>query len=457
MEKWAAEELQYAALGDARRNKRLISIVENLASQPGTLVPQASGNIAATTATYDFWSSPYFQPNDIVAAQAKRTIERIKEYPIVLAIQDTTSLDFTSQKAKEGMGYLDCRTSFGLKVHTTFSVSPMGIPLGLINQYVWAREEENLGIAKLRKQRETKDKESQRWLDSLSYTQQQIPEDIQVVTIGDAEADIFDLFALERTPNSHLLLRGTHNRKVNGESKYLHEAIRKISASGTLNVEVKRSPSHDARIAKLTIRFATFEVQVPSNHLKPSLCKPVKLQVILAEEEDPNSGVNPINWLLLTTLEIKSFEDAITYVRWYSYRWLIERYHYVLKSGCGLEKLQLETGHRIEMALATYSIVAWRLLWLTYQARLNPDESCATFLEPHEWQSLCATINKNSQPPENPPSFREAVRMIANLGGFLGRKGDGEPGVKTIWLGLRRLHDISETWKLCHQISQLLE
>ena len=195
MEKWAAQELQYADLGDTRRKKRLISIVENLASQPSTSVPQASGNLAAASATYDFWNSPYFHPSDIIAAQAKSTVERIKEHPIVLAVQDTTSLDFTTQKAKKGMGYLDYKKSFGLKVHTTLGVSPQGIPLGLINQYVWAREEKNLGIAKQRKKRETEEKESQRWLDSLSETQQQIPEDIQVVTIGDCEADIFDLFA----------------------------------------------------------------------------------------------------------------------------------------------------------------------------------------------------------------------------------------------------------------------
>ncbi|MBC1198341.1 IS4 family transposase, partial [Microcystis aeruginosa BLCCF158] len=177
-----------------------ISIVENLASQPSTSVPQASGNLAAASATYDFWNSPYFHPSDIIAAQAKSTVERIKEHPIVLAVQDTTSLDFTTQKAKKGMGYLDYKKSFGLKVHTTLGVSPQGIPLGLINQYVWAREEKNLGIAKQRKKRETEEKESQRWLDSLSETQQQIPEDIQVVTIGDCEADIFDLFAQSRSP-----------------------------------------------------------------------------------------------------------------------------------------------------------------------------------------------------------------------------------------------------------------
>jgi hypothetical protein len=158
-----------ALLGDRRRKKRLISIVENLASQFSTIVLQASVNLAAASATYDFWNSPYFHPSDLIAAQAKSTVERIKEHPIVLAVQDTTSLDFTTQKAKKGMGYLDCKTSFGLKVHTTLGVFPQGIPLGLINQYVWAREEKNLGIAKQRKKRETQEKESH--TKSVAYAQ----------------------------------------------------------------------------------------------------------------------------------------------------------------------------------------------------------------------------------------------------------------------------------------------
>lgn len=103
--------------------------MENLASQSSTNVPQMSKNLAANRATYDFWNSPYFQPSDIIAAQAKSTVERIKEHSIVLAVQDTTSLDFTTQKSKKGMGYLDCKTSFGLKFHPTLGVSPVGIPL----------------------------------------------------------------------------------------------------------------------------------------------------------------------------------------------------------------------------------------------------------------------------------------------------------------------------------------
>jgi hypothetical protein len=140
-------------------------------------------------------------------------------------------------------------------------------------------------------------------------------------------------------------------------------------------------------------------------------------------------------------------------LRWYSYRWLIERYHYVLKSGCRLEQLQLESAERIHRALATYSIVAWRLLWITYLARYHPDCPADTVLETQEWQALYCTIHNTPLPPESPPPLHTCVRWIARLGGFLGRKHDGEPGVKTIWQGLRRLHDITQTWLLVSPIS----
>ncbi|MBD1942676.1 IS4 family transposase [Coleofasciculus sp. FACHB-712] len=226
--------------------------------------------------------------------------------------------------------------------------------------------------------------------------------------------------------------------------------MRQIPPGGQLTVEVKRSPESRARKAILTLRFTSFDILVPLHYIGRSRLKPVKLQGILASEENPPSGIQPISWLLMTSLEINRLEEAARCVRWYTYRWLIERYHYALKSGCGIEKLQLETARRIEMALATYTIVAWRLLWLTYEARCNPMQPCETVLETYEWQSLCATINKNPIPPTQPPCLREAVRMIAMLAGFLGRKSDGEPGIQTIWRGLRRLHDIAATWKLLH-------
>jgi hypothetical protein len=376
VEKWAEAELKQADLGDARRNKRLVRLVEDLAAQPATSVPQACGSWAATTAAYDFWSSPYIEPDEIGKAHVKSTVARIKKNDTVLMIQDTTNLDLTSHRATRGIGYLDNRKSMGLKVHSTLAASTKGVPQGIISQQVWARKLEDWGIAKKRRQRQTQEKESQRWLEGLEQAQQLVPKEITIVTVADSEADIFDLFNKERRDNSHLLIRGTHNRKVNQTAKYLHQTIRAIPASGTMRISVKRNPQGAARNAKLTIKYATIEVDVPRHHIGRSQIQPVKLQVILAIEENPPQDVKPICWLLLTTLEINSFQSATRCIEWYTYRWLIERYHYTLKSGCRIEQLQLETAKRIKMALATYSIVAWRLLWLTYEARHNPDISC---------------------------------------------------------------------------------
>ena len=177
---------------------------------------------------------------------------------------------------------------------------------------------------------------------------------------------------------------------------------------------------------------------------------PIEVQVILAEEENPPENIEAISWLIITTLPVNSFEDAVQIIIWYSYRWLIERFHYVLKSGCKLEELQLQTGERLQRALATYSIVAWRLLWLIYESRVNPDMQCDTVLEEDEWKALCIEMyNKGvlKEIPNKPPSLQEAVKYIAMLGGFLARKSDGNPGVKTLWRGYRKLQEKVGFWR----------
>lgn len=453
MKAWAEEELQYAELGDVRRKKRLIRIVSDLAAQPNSSVPQASGNLAATQAAYEFWKSPYIKPEAIASAHQKSTLERVKQYPVVIAIQDTTELNFTHHPAKRGMGYLDNAKARGLKVHSVFCSTDKGVPLGVLDQQVWARDMAQLGKKHQRHKKPIADKESQRWLTALDATQSLIPSEIAVVTVADKEADIYELFMLPRRPNSEFLIRANHDRCVKASEEAqqlqrLQQAIEQVSPCGQLTLELRRHPQRPARSATLTLRTTTLQLQPPATHIERERLKPISVQVILAQEENPPSGGEPVSWLLLTTRAVTCFEDVVQCLRWYSYRWLIERYHYVLKSGCRLEQLQLETADRIHRALATYTIVAWRLLWITYLARYHPDAPADTVLETHEWQALYCTIHQTSNPPELPPDLRTCVRWIAQLGGFLARQHDGEPGVKTIWQGLRRLHDIAQTWLL---------
>ena len=327
-------------------------------------------------------------------------------------------------------------------------MSGSGVPLGLIDQTTWIRNPATLGKRAQRNKKETAEKESQRWLDALAATEKALPVACTVLTVADREADFYDLFAAPRRPGSDLLIRAKPRRRVRHVERLLGKAVRSNPSVGTMIVELRRGDDRPPRQAKLTIRFAVLEIAPPSTHPRRKELPHLKLTAILAEEETPPEGQKPVCWWLVTTLTIATLADAEQAVRWYTMRWLIERYHYVLKSGCRIEQLQLETVERLERALATYAVVAWRLLWLTYEARRHPEASCEGVLPREQWELLHRVVQKTEKFPKTAPGLRAAVRQIARLGGFLARKGDGEPGVKTIWRGLRRLEDLMTGWKL---------
>lgn len=447
MQDWAAQELKCASFGDARLKKRLIQMVQAFAAQPQASVPQACGSPAATKAAYRFWNRAHVTPDAIRRPHQRQTAERAREHPIVLAIQDKTELDFDAHPA-QGMGPLSAVAHLGLHVHSVLLASLTGVPLGIVYQEVWARDPQTRGKAQQRRERPLEDKESMRWLRSLAATETAAPEEVAIITVADSEADIYALLEAPRRAGDHLLIRVSQDRRVEDEAGYLQAAIRQQPVRGEITVPVRRREGQPARQATLTVRFATLHLR-PPRHGPPGRAAQA-VQVILAEEEAPPEGSEALSWLLWTTWPVPDFAAAVECTRWYALRWLIERYHFVLKSGCRLEELQLEEAERTERALATYSLVAWRLLWLTYEARQNPEQPCDEVLEAHEWQSLYATIHRTTQMPSEVPTLHEAVRWIARLGGFLGRKHDGEPGLKTIWRGLTRLSDIADTWLLLH-------
>jgi Transposase DDE domain len=209
------------------------------------------------------------------------------------------------------------------------------------------------------------EKESQCWLDTLKASEAGVNADVVLVHIGDREADIFDLFAMPRQSNSELLIWAEHNRKIKHELDYLIPTIEQSSVIGEMTVEVQRNPGRLARTAHLIIKAMAVTIEVPRHHKQRSQYKPVELNVLLVEEKTLAVDGESIRWLLLTSLPIETLEQACQYVYWYSLHWLIERFHYTLKSGCKIEKLQLETKERLLNALATFCIVGWRLMHLT--------------------------------------------------------------------------------------------
>lgn len=442
---WASQELASADFGDARLSKRLVRIVTDKLAKPTASIPLASRSWAASKAAYRFFSSKHVSPDRIRAAHADATRARVAQLDTVLVLQDTTELLLTSHPHTSGLGALDHAGSRGLKVHSALVATRSGVPLGLIQQQVWARKLSRK--AKRSRKRPQAQRESQRWLTTLAEVQQALPAPTRLIVVADREADIYPLFVAERDERTELVIRATYNRGLVGGLK-LEEVAERVEWVGTRTVHIPGNGSRAARDAMVSIGWTSVQMPPPSDYPRAASAPRAALQLVVVQEREPPVGVKPLRWLLWTSLAVSNWEQALEVVEIYRARWLIERYHYVLKSGCGVEELQLETAERLERALAVCCIVAWRLLWLNYQARATPEVACTVVFERHEWQALVCTLEHTSTPPSEPPSLGEAVRMVARLGGFLGRKGDGEPGVKTLWRGLMRLEDIAATWLL---------
>lgn len=457
---WAAHELATADFGDERLAKRLVRIVADKLANPTASIPQASGGWAATKATYRFFDSERVAAHSIRAAHLDATRSRTQHHQTVLVLQDTTELLYSSHPHTTGLGDLDHAGSKGLKVHSALAATEAGVPLGLVQQAVWARHAEPKAKRPKRRKRPQTERESQRWLTTLAEAQKAIKPPTHLIVVADREADIYPLFIEPREERTDLVIRATHNRGLVGGSK-LHDAAKSVSWQGSRTITIPGNRSRAARTATVQIGWTSVEMLPPQDYPCPASAPRPTLQVVVVEEHEPPAGVRPLRWLLWTTLPVTSWDEALRVVQIYEKRWLIERYHYVLKSGCGIEKLQLESAEGLERGLAVCCIAAWRLLWLTTQARETPEVPCTQILARHEWEALVCVVQGRLEPPREPPSMGEAVRMLAQLGGFLARKGDGEPGVKTLWRGLTRLNDIAATWLLAqasyeHQHDQSL-
>lgn len=448
---WAEQELRHARLGDSRRVDRAVQLLQAWSAQPEQSIPLASGGAAEVKGAYRFLENDAILPAALIEAHADATAERARSQVEVWVAQDTTALNFTAHPATQGLGPLDSIYTRGLKMHSALVFTPEGVPLGLVHQQVWARDPEAVGQRHRRRQRRTREKESQRWIDTAQHVQRRLPESVLVWLIGDAESDIYALFAAPRRAGMDLLVRAAQDRRVQGgEAERLWAAVEASPVQGLREVEVGRTPKRTPRTALLSLRFCALELLAPRHARGRSQLTPVSVWAIQVREDPAPAGEQAIEWLLLSTRPVQSPADAWQAVQAYARRWLVERFHFVLKNGCKVEELQLESAPRLERALALYAIVSWRLLWLTYAARQEADAPCTVALEEAEWKTLY--LRKHHRPPpQTPPTLGEAVRWIAELGGFIGTRKQ-QPGVMTLWRGWRRLEDLTQGFLLARDV-----
>src|SRR5262247_4348386 len=442
---WAVTEFAEAELGDLRRTQRVVELATVLAQRPGASLPEACGDRATLKAAYRFFDNAAIDPQNLLDSHVDATLARHATIPLVLAVQDTTEVNWTGHPATKGLGPLGHPACQGLHVHSTLAFTPERVPLGLLAQQVWARDPNDIGKRARRKQLPMSQKESQKWLHSLDavFTARDCCPTTHLISVGDREADVYDVLAAPRPAGVDLLIRASWNRCVNAPQRYVADTVAAQPVAAQILLHIPRRGPQAARDATLALRFCALTLRPPRHRQRAGL-PVVTLWAVQVQEVEPPADVTPIEWLLLTTVAVDTVDDATQCVQWYSCRWGIEVWHRMLKSGWRIEARQLASGERLQRCLTLYSVIAWRIFYATMLARAVPDMPCSVLLDLDEWQALYCAIHQCSTPPGEPPSLVQAVHWIAQLGGFVGRRRRDQPGTETLWRGFQHLMDLTK-------------
>lgn len=449
------EEFNGVDFGDKRLQSRFIHIAHRLLQQPMASINQAHEDWAATKAAYRLFKNDKIAPAKILESHQRCTVNRARSHALVLAIQDTTLFNYNSHKSTTGLGsIMKCgdKSSKGLVMHSTIAFTPQGLPLGILHQHIWARDSKRSirkdpELRKIYQRLPPEKKESGKWFRGLRATVSMLPKSTRVVTVADRESDIYDLIVEAIQRKAELLVRVRRDKKLSEDERKLWAYMSQQRVRFQMQVIVPPRKGQDQREARVSIRFSNVKLTPPSSAHKK---EEVSVYVVFVKEVDAPAGADPLEWMLLSTSPVTTKTEAVERIRWYKVRWSIEQFHRVLKSGCRVESCKLATADRLKRYLTLMSIIAWRIYWLTHMNRAHADEPCDVVLAEHEWKPLYCKMNKTSELPKTIPTIKQATRWIAQLGGFLGRKGDGEPGPTVIWRGWQRLTDIADTWLILY-------
>jgi hypothetical protein len=325
-----------------------------------------------------------------------------------------------------------------------------GKPLGPLHQELWVRDPADRHKAQARKSLPIEQKESLRWLTGIRKANQVLQECLgdrrpQLINITDREGDIAELFEENRRQGNEAIIRCRHNRATTHPLKWAFDAVRAAPLLGTKTVNVPRHEAYAARTAQVELRACKLNLPAPTRGEPP-----LELTLVEVWEPQPPAGCEPLHWLLWTTFEVLTLEQALKIVQWYKCRWRIEDMHLTLKSGYKIEASQLETAERLKKLIVLITPLAIRIVNLRDAAREQPEAPCTAVLSEPEWRTLQAYFYKQLPAPQQaPPTLRQAALWIGRLGGHMGRKGDGLPGVRTLWIGFRDLERMTRLFQIC--------
>jgi hypothetical protein len=444
------------SLPDKRLRHRAARIGKACSERPGAAMTEAFDEWRDTRTAYNFFANrrvSFAALLDSPMTVVGRAIRGLAEGVTVLNVQDTTELNLSHLRTMTGLGEIGNPKDRGLFLHPSLAISTDGVPLGVLSAQLWARQPEAHGKARKRKTRAFEDKESLRWWTAIEQAERRVERPGILVHVGDRENDVYEVFSRAQKAGYRLLVRAGQDRKVEGEPGRLWSQVASFpSCRKAKPIFVPARPAKEgkparaARETSVTVRYGAVTLNPPAG-----CTGSIRMWAVEVVEIDPTAGVEPIEWLLLSSDPISSAQEAWQRVHWYRSRWRIEEFFQVLKTGCRVEARQFESRETYEASLAIALLTAVRILALVKQARRSPGAQASVALSDEEEQVLIEHAKRNrTLDPGAQDSLRleDAVELIAKLGGYKARSCDGPPGWLTLWRGVRRLEAMVDGYRL---------
>jgi len=444
---WALDNFGTCELGDKRRTNRIMQVAEQVANNPSASLPDQLVHWGDLKAAYRLFDCDNVTFEAIARPHWELTRKKARGRTLVLG--DTTELDFGGWREIDDVGPTGNGSGQGFLLHNAMMVvAETNEILGVAGQTIHHRKKKRSATKRPNASQRLKkaNRESEVWGKVISDIGPPGSEDTEFIHVLDRGADNFEVYCHLLQQHSGWVIRASKmNRYVlvgeEDERIPLKDFLPQLKSVGRYTLPLRTRGKQKAREAELEVRVGKLKIPRP-RHVSPWVRElkqpPIAMNVIEVAEIHAPEGVTPIRWVLFTSLPATSFSQAWTVIEYYEKRWLIEEYHKALKTGCKTESRQLKTGGRLEALVGLTSVVAIRLLKLKSFARTNP-ELPAQRVVPRVWLKMLKLASKKLNRVHD-LTVGQFYRAVAKLGGFLGRKSDGEPGWMTIWRGWEKLN-----------------
>ena len=430
---WVKEQWENSNFGDSRLNDRAIKIGQACLEKPNGTLPKKCTKWADLKGAYRFFDSDKISHESLQEAHNKNTLaEATKVDGVALFIQDGSEIEYNDHPWTCDLGPTSDSYGQGIMIHTCLAVAwNEGIApevLGLAKQTPWIRPTV--------KDPKEKTKESKVWLDMLKAIGPK-PMNCKWITVGDRASDIYNFLHGATELDWDYIIRTHYDRKlsIDDETQSLRAWVSALEPQAKYDLVLRGRGNKSVRTVEMSVAYGKALINPP--YRKSGIRLPVNY-VRTYSNEDPS-----LEWILVTSLDVNTPEDAIQIVQMYKERWVIEEYHKCLKTGCQIEKAQLRNGDRLLNLLGILGVIATQLLRLRDRSRQDPDCLAAEVVGDDELEVI-----KKLHKLKDPVTLKEFWRRVAMLGGFIGRKSDGNPGWQTIWSGWLELQAIVKGLRL---------